>query len=111
VSLPSPIAPAPPQFVALSRFEIRNGMEAQVRAAFASRPHLVDSESGFLGMQVMSPVDKPSEIWLVTRWTDEPSYHAWHKGHTYHASHRGIPKGLKLVAGSAQVLLFNVFAE
>ena len=104
-------AKAAPAFVALSRFEIRNGMEAQVREAFVGRPHLVDSAAGFLGMQVMSPVENPAEIWLVTRWTDETSYHTWHKGHTYHDSHRGIPKGLKLVAGSARIQLFNVFAQ
>jgi heme-degrading monooxygenase HmoA len=86
-------------------------MEPQVRAAFAARPHLVDQAAGFLGMQVMSPVDNAAEVWLVTRWQDEPSYHAWHRGHAYHEAHRGIPKGLKLVAGSTEIRLFNVFAE
>lgn len=111
ISPPAQPVPAGTSFVALSRFEIRNGMDAEVRAAFVARPHLVDSEAGFLGMQVMSPVANAAEIWLVTRWKDEASYHVWHKGHTYHASHAGIPKGLKLVAGSAQITLFNVFSE
>jgi len=98
-------------FVALSRFTIRNGMAAQVRQAFHERPHLVDNAAGFLGMQVMSPLDNEAEIWLVTRWSDEPSYRSWHKGHDYHASHSGIPKGLKLVPGSAEVRFFDLFAE
>ena len=83
--------------VALSRFTIANGMAEEVRAAFRDRPHLVDAASGFLGMEVMSPFDRPAEIWLVTRWADEPSYRNWHRGHTYHEAHKGIPKGLKLV--------------
>lgn len=98
-------------FIALSRFTIANDMEAQVRTAFLQRPHLVDSAPGFLGMEVMSPQDDPAEVWLLTRWTDAASYETWHAGHTYHESHRGIPKGLKLVPKSAQVRYFDVFAQ
>ena len=97
--------------IALSRFTLANDMADEVRAAFRQRPHLVDEVSGFLGMEVMSPIDTPSEIWLVTRWRNEESYRSWHRGHAYHESHRGIPKGLKLVPGSAEVRLFGVFAD
>ena len=62
-------------------------------------------------MEVMSPSDCADEIWLVTRWSDEPSYQNWHRGHQYHASHLGIPKGLKLVQKSASIRLFDVFAQ
>jgi heme-degrading monooxygenase HmoA len=44
-------------FVALSRFIIRNAMAAEVRQAFSERPHLVDKAQGFIGMQVMSPLE------------------------------------------------------
>lgn len=98
-------------FVALSRFTIANDMADEVRTAFRNRPHLVDAASGFVGMEVMSPLDHPAEIWLVTRWSDEQSYRNWHRGHEYHESHKGIPKGLKLVPGSATVQLFEVFSE
>lgn len=97
--------------VALSRFSISNGMSNEVRKAFLQRPHLVDNAAGFLGMEVMSPMGDPEEIWLVTRWRDEQSYRDWHRGHEYHEAHKGIPKGLKLVPGSAQVRLFEVFAD
>ena len=100
-----------PMFVALSRFTIRNDMAETVRQAFSSRPHLVDKAQGFLGMQVMSPVENPAEIWLVTRWQDEQSYRTWHSSHDYHASHKGIPKGLKLVPKSAEIRFFDMFAE
>jgi heme-degrading monooxygenase HmoA len=98
-------------FVALSRFTIRNDMAEEVRHAFKMRPHLVDSEQGFLGMQVMSPVENAAEIWLVTRWTDEQSYRTWHRSHSYHQSHSGIPKGLKLVPNSTEIRFFDLFAE
>jgi len=97
--------------VALSRFTIANGMAEQVRSAFQQRHHLVDDASGFLGMEVMSPVDNIAEIWLVTRWSDELSYRTWHRGHDYHESHKGIPKGLKLVPKSTEIRLFEVFSR
>jgi heme-degrading monooxygenase HmoA len=97
--------------VALSRFTIANDMAHEVREAFRRRPHLVDEATGFLGMQVMSPIDRQAEIWLVTSWRDEPSYRKWHRGHDYHEAHKGIPKGLKLVPGSATVQLFEIFAD
>jgi heme-degrading monooxygenase HmoA len=98
-------------FVALSRFTISNDMAAEVRQAFSARPHLVDEAQGFLGMQVMSPVENAAEIWLVTRWTTEQNYRTWHKSHSYHESHSGIPKGLKLVPKSVEIRFFNMFAE
>jgi hypothetical protein len=62
-------------------------------------------------MEVMSPVGNPAEVWLVTRWRDEQSYRSWHRGHGYCGSHKGIPKGLKLVPGSAEVHLLEVYAD
>jgi heme-degrading monooxygenase HmoA len=96
--------------VALSRFTLANDLADEVHAAFRQRPHLVEHAPGFLGMEVMSPIGKSAEVWLVTRWEDEQSYRNWHRGHDYHASHQGIPKGLKLVPGMTEVRLFDVFA-
>lgn len=94
-------------FVALSKFTVANGMEDQVKEAFVARPHLVEGAPGFVKLDVISPVDHPQEIWLITYWDDEASYRNWHKGHVYKESHKGIPKGLKLVPKSAQVLFFQ----
>ena len=97
--------------VVLSRFTIANNMSEEVRIAFTQRPHLVDEATGFLGMEVMSPTGNPAEVWLFTRWSDAQSYAAWHKGHEYHESHKGIPKGLRLVPGLTEITLLEAFAE
>ena len=111
VRLMDGIADAVRGFVALSRFTIANGMAEEVREAFRSRPHLVEEAPGFAGMSVMSPVGDPAEIWLVTRWRDEQSYRVWHKSLDYHESHKGVPKGLKLVPKSVEIRYFELFAE
>nr|MDQ3418841.1 antibiotic biosynthesis monooxygenase [Acidobacteriota bacterium] len=73
--------------------------------------HLVDGAAGYLRMEVLSPSERPEEIWLVTFWTDEASFRTWHHSHLYHESHRGIPKGLKLVPGETEVRTFEHVAS
>ena len=96
-------APPAAAFVARSKFVIANGMVDEVREAFRRRPHLVDSAPGFVRMEVLTPLDRREEIWLMTWWTDAESFRAWHKSHLYRDSHKGIPKGLKLVPGETEI--------
>ncbi len=96
-----------PLFVALSRFTVANGMEAEVRQAFVDRPRLVEGAPGFVRMEVLNPLDDPREFWLLTWWRDEPSFTAWHRGHLHHESHRGIPKGLKLDPKATRMRYFE----
>ena len=98
-------------FAALSKFTVANGMAEQVKEAFVNRPHLVDGAPGFVRLDVISPVDEPSELWLLTYWEDERSFRAWHHSHLYHDSHRAIPKGLKLVPRSASLRFFEHVAS
>lgn len=86
---------------------VANDKTGEVKQAFIDRPRMVDHAEGFLRLEVISPLDTPDEIWLLTYWTDEESFRAWHKSHLYRDSHAGIPKGLKLVRGSAEVRFFE----
>ena len=94
-------------FVALSKFVIANDKTAEVKEAFRARPHLVDGQPGFVRMEVFSPLDRPEEIWLVTYWIDAESFKVWHHSHLYHESHKGVPKGLKLVPGEQKIRHFE----
>ncbi len=98
-------------FVAMSKFVVSNGMEADVTEAFCQRPHLVDSAEGFIRMEVMNPVESPEEFLLITYWKSEQSWKHWYKGHKYKDSHKGIPKGLKLVGKSTEIRFYNLFSQ
>ena len=100
-------AAASVEFVAISRFVVANGMEAEVREAFRNRPHRVDGADGFVRMDVLSPQSQPAEFWLVTYWTEERHFRAWHRSHEYHESHADIPSGLKLVPGETRITHFE----
>jgi heme-degrading monooxygenase HmoA len=97
--------------VVLSKFSVVGGMAEAVRRAFAERPHLVDRAPGFLRMEVMSPRETPEEFWLWTYWADEESFRAWHHNHEYKQSHKGIPRGLKLVPKSTEIRFFEHVAN
>lgn len=94
-------------FIALSKFVVANGMTDAVKKAFVERPHMVDDTDGYIKMDVISPLKNPDEIWLITYWTEEEKFKAWHKGHTYKSSHGNIPKGLKLVPGAQEITFFE----
>ena len=94
------------EFVVISKFTVANGMIEQVKKAFRDRPHSVDETEGFRRMEVISPLNAPREIWLITFWRDEGSFRAWHHSHHYRESHQGIPKGLKLLPKSSEIRCF-----
>ncbi|MBC8039938.1 MAG: antibiotic biosynthesis monooxygenase [Opitutaceae bacterium] len=108
---PEPVSTPGSTFVALSKFVVANDKTAEVKEAFRQRPHLVDTQPGFVRMEVFSPLDRPEEIWLVTYWTDAASFDLWHHSHLYHDSHKGIPKGLKLVPGETRIRRFEHVAS
>jgi len=94
-------------FIAISQFTIANDKTDEVKTAFKNRPHFVDNAAGFLRMEVLSPRELPSEIWLVTYWETEEAFSKWHHSHMYRESHKGIPKGLKLVPKSVRLRFFD----
>lgn len=93
--------------LAVSRFRVANGLEREVAEAFLRRPHLVDAAPGFLGMETFTEAKDPTVFFLVTRWTDADSFQTWHKSPDHHASHKFIPKGLKLDPSFTRVTVMD----
>ncbi len=98
-------------FIARSRFVVANATADAVREAFRNRPHEVDSAPGFVRMEVMSPLDDGNEFCLTTYWSDEGSFRSWYKSHAFRESHRGIPRGLKVVRGSLNLQFYELVSE
>ncbi len=94
-------------FAVLSQFTVANDMDAAVKQAFRNRPRRVESASGFIRLDVLSPENNPKELWLITYWSSRMHFEQWHRSHSYRAAHSGIPKGLKLVPKSARLTFFE----
>lgn len=86
-------------------------MAADVEAAFQARAHRVDEAEGFIRMEVLTPQENRNEFWLLTHWQSQEHFSRWHGGHDYRESHRGIPRGLKLVRGETELRFFDLVAE
>lgn len=98
-------------FVALSKFVLANDTAPAVKEAFRQRPHTVESASGFVRMDVISPETDPQEIWLITYWNTRQHFDEWHRSHLYKECHAGIPKGIKLVASRTSLTFFEYVAS
>jgi len=98
-------------FIARSRFVVANALADSVRDAFANRPHAVDTAPGFLRMEVTSPRDDPNAFCLTTYWSDERSFRSWYKSHAFRDSHQSMPRGLKVVRGSASLRFFDLVCD
>jgi heme-degrading monooxygenase HmoA len=96
--------------LAISRFKVANGLEEEVKQAFFNRPHLVDTAAGYLGMETFTLQGDATVFYLVTRWTDVERFKTWHTSPAHHASHKGIPKGLKLDPTFTQITLMERLA-
>ena len=96
--------------VVISTFEVANGMETEVKKAFLNRPKLVENAEGFIRMEVISPFNNPSEIKVVTYWKTEGDFEIWHK-HRLKESHNNIPKGLKLVPNSWNLIKYQLITD
>lgn len=82
--------------LAVSRFRVREGFEEATLHAFQHRPHVVEGWPGFLGMEVFTDGADCRCFSLVTRWTAEETFRAWHRSDSHNAAHALLPPGLKL---------------
>ena len=90
----------------ISKFNVRNGMEKEVKEAFRNRPKLVENAKGFIRLDVISPVSNPSEIHLITYWSSIKDFEYWHSNHLKD-SHQYIPKGLKIDPQSRELVQYE----
>lgn len=94
-------------YVVVSQFVIANDKVEEVREAFRNRPHQVENAPGFIRMEVISPIDEPAAVWLMTFWENKNNFETWHRSHRYKESHVGIPARLKLVPGKNRITCFD----
>ena len=99
-------------FVVVSKFAFTNDATSvnNMRAAFRDRPHLVENAPGFVRLDVLSPLELPNHIWLLTYWADRSSFDEWFGSHCYKASHAEIPGGIRLIDPKSEILLFEHIA-
>ena len=80
----------------------------ELEKRFANRAHTVDSSPGFLGFQLLRPVQGEDRYFVVTHWEDEESFAAWRDGDA-HAAHGGEQRNP--VSTGAELMEFEVVLD
>lgn len=75
--------------VKINAIEVPEGSGEELEKRFAHRMHAVDSQSGFLGFELLRPVAGDSRYFVYTRWESEAAYQAWANGPAIEA-HSGV---------------------
>ena len=95
-------------FVNITALTFPPGAEAEIERRFAARRRAVDEQPGFLGFELLRPVEGEERYFVVTQWADEESFAAWRDGDA-RAAHAG--EGKKPVATGAELMGFDVVID
>ena len=80
----------------------------ELEKRFSNRAHTVDGTPGFLGFQLLRPVNGETRYFVVTQWESDEAFQAWAQGPAVEA-HAGQQH--KPVATGASLLEFEVVLD
>lgn len=94
--------------VKINAISVPTAAAAELERRFSQRAGVVDRSPGFLGFQLLRPVQGDERYFVVTQWEDEESYAAWRDGdaRAAHKGEHGAP-----VATAAELLEFEVVLD
>lgn len=94
--------------VKINAIKIPEGAGPELEKRFHARAHSVDGSPGFLGFQLLRPVNGEDRYFVVTNWETEEDFQAWAKGPA-RAAHAGEQRNP--VATGADLLEFEVVID
>ncbi|MET0134767.1 MAG: antibiotic biosynthesis monooxygenase [Kibdelosporangium sp.] len=92
--------------VKINAIEVPDGAGAELEKRFAARASTIKDSPGFLGFELLRPVNGENRYFVYTRWETEEDFQAWAAGPARQA-HAGQPSA-KPVSTGANLLEFEV---
>ena len=87
-------------FVAMNRFKVAKGREAEFEGVWASRKTRLDEMAGFVAFDLLRGPEREDHTLYAshTVWSDRASFEAWTRSEQFRDAHRnaGQTKGLYL---------------
>jgi heme-degrading monooxygenase HmoA len=85
----------------------------ELERRFSARARTVDGSPGFLGFQLLRPVQGEDRYFVVTQWEDEESFAAWRDGdaRAAHAGGGSSGESRRPVSSGADLLEFEVVLD
>lgn len=95
--------------VKINAIEVAEGMGPALEERFAKRAAEVESMPGFLGFELLRPVEGETRYFVYTRWESEEAFRAWVESPSFTRGHAQAARdGGGTVAHGSALLGFEV---
>jgi heme-degrading monooxygenase HmoA len=96
--------------VKINAIEVAPERGPELEERFAKRAAEVERMPGFLGFELLRPVEGETRYFVYTRWEDEASFRAWVESPSFTRGHAqaAADRGEKPVAHGSSLLSFEV---
>src|SRR4249920_854325 len=99
--------------VKINAIEVPDGAGPELERRFGARHGAVEGSKGFLGFELLRPVEGETRYFVYTRWESEEAFRAWVESSSFTRGHAqaGADRGEKPVAHGSALLGFEVVLE
>ena len=96
--------------VKINAIEVSPERGPELEERFAKRAQEVEKMPGFLGFELLRPVDGETRYFVYTRWESEGAFRAWVESSSFTRGHAqaAADRGEKPVAHGSALLSFEV---
>ncbi|HWX51397.1 MAG TPA: antibiotic biosynthesis monooxygenase [Roseomonas sp.] len=97
-------------FIAMNRFQVALGAEADFEAAWTSRESHLHKVPGFVEFHLLRGPAREDHVLYAshTIWRDKADFEAWTRSEAFRQAHRGAGQGKPLYLGPPQFEGFEV---
>jgi heme-degrading monooxygenase HmoA len=97
-------------YVVINRVPVAAGYEAQFEERFRHRAGQIESQPGFLRMQVLKPDTADTPYLVQTAWRDKEAFEAWVGSEDFKAAHSN-PMPKEAFSGEGRIEMFQVLID
>lgn len=100
-------------FIAMNRFQVLRGSEADFEAVWLSRETHLETVPGFLAFSLLRGPEREDHTLYAShsQWASKAAFEAWTKSEAFRLAHRGAGENKPLYMGHPQFEGFEVLQE
>ncbi|MGA7328548.1 MAG: antibiotic biosynthesis monooxygenase [Rhodomicrobium sp.] len=100
-------------FIAMNRFRVKRGSEADFEAAWLNRDIYINREPGFVAFHLLKgPQSEDFSLYVShTIWESVQAFENWTRSESFRAAHRGAGENKPLYIGGPQFEGFQVIQD